>query len=279
MLASYLLSLREGLEAALIIGIVIGALHQIKRPDLKPTVWIGVTSAVIVSIAAASLLTILGAEFEGRAEEVFEGFAMLTAAGVLTWMVFWMRSHAATLKLDLENDVRRAAIKGGIGALFLLAFLSVAREGLELVLFLTAAQVSSGGTLTLLGAVLGLGTAVLLGWILFATTRRLPLKSFFKVTNVLLILFAAGLVAHGVHEFNEAGVIPPVVDHVWDINNILDENALLGQVLKTLFGYNGDPSLTEILAFLSYFILIWLGFTKVDAANLASKEISKDPAS
>ncbi len=275
MLPSFLLSLREGLEAALIIGIVIGVLHKIQRPDLKPVVWGGAASAIIVSIAAAFLLIKLGAEFEGTAEEIYEGIAMLFAAGVLTWMVFWMRSHADTLKMDLETDVRRATFKGGMGALFILAFLSVGREGLELVLFLVAAQMSSDGLQTLLGALLGLATAALLGWIIFATTRNLSLKSFFQVTNVLLILFAAGLVAHGIHEFNEAGIIPSVIDHVWDINHILDENSLQGQILKALFGYNGNPSLTEILAYISYFLLIWLGITKIYKSPLFAKVESR----
>lgn len=273
MLPSYLLSLREGLEAALIIGIVIGALHKIQRPDLKPILWLGVISAVVMSTIAAILLINLGAEFEGRAEEIFEGIAMLLAAGILTWMVFWMRFHADTIKLDLESDVRRVAFKGGMGSLFLLAFLSISREGLELVLFLTAAQMTTGGIVTLLGAILGLATAVLLGWIMFATTRNLSLTRFFQVTNVLLILFAAGLVAHGVHELNEAGIIPAGIEHVWDTNDILDEDSIPGQVLKALFGYNGNPSLTEVLAYFSYFILIWLGISKFYKPSLDSRGI------
>jgi high-affinity iron transporter len=263
MLPSFLLSLREGLEAALIIGIVLGVLHKIQRPDLKTFVWGGSVSAIILSIAAAVLLIKLGAELEGTTEEIFEGIAMLLAAGILTWMIFWMRAHADTLKTDLEANVRQATLRSGMGPIFLLAFLSVVREGLELVLFLVAAQMTSDGLQTLFGALIGLGTATLIGWIIFATTRNLPLKRFFKVTNMLLILFAAGLVAHGIHGFNEAGIIPPITDHVWDSNYILDETSLQGQVLKALFGYNGDPFLTEVLAYLSYFLLIWLVIAKI----------------
>lgn len=275
MLQSFLLSLREGLEAALIIGIVIGVLHKIQRPDLKPVVWGGAVCAIILSIATAVLLKKLGAEFEGTAEEIFEGVAMLLAAGILTWMIFWMRSHADTLKSDLEANVHQATLRSGMGAIFILAFLSVAREGLELVLFLVAAQMTSDGLQTLLGALIGLGTAILIGWIIFATTRSLSLKRFFQVTNVLLILFAAGLVAHGIHEFNEAGIIPPIIDNVWDTNYILDENSLQGQVLKTLFGYNGNPSLTEVLAYLSYFLLIWLGIAKIYKSPRSVRVLSR----
>ena len=216
MLPGFLLSLREGLESALIIGIVLGVLHKIQRPDLKTFVWGGSVSAIILSIAAAVLLIKLGAELEGTAEEIFEGIAMLLAAGILTWMIFWMRAHTDTLKTDLEANVRQATLRSGMGPIFLLAFLSVVREGLELVLFLVAAQMTSDGLQTLFGALIGLGTATLIGWIIFATTRNLPLKRFFQVTNMLLILFAAGLVAHGIHGFNEAGIIPPIIDHVWD---------------------------------------------------------------
>jgi high-affinity iron transporter len=272
MFPSFILSLREGLEAALVIGIVLGAVHKMGRPDLKPVVWAGAGMAVIASIAAAVLLTLIGAEFEGRAEEIFEGFAMLAAAGLLTWMIFWMHSRARTLKSDLEDDVRLASFRNGGRALFILAFLAISREGFELVLFLGAAGMASNTLQTLTGAVLGLGIAVFLGWLLFATTRRLNLRQFFRVTNVMLILFAAGLVAHGVHEFNEAGLIPPVIEHVWDTNPILDENATTGEILKALFGYNGNPSLTEVVAYLSYFVLLWLGI-KLSAQAAQSRKL------
>ena len=274
MFPSFILSLREGLEAALIIGIVLGALHKMGRPDLKPAVWAGAGMAVIASIAAAVLLTLIGAEFEGQAEEIFEGFAMLAAAGLLTWMIFWMHGHARSLKSDIEDDVRLATFRYGGKALFILAFLAITREGFELVLFLGAARLASDSLQTLIGAMLGLGIAVFLGWLLYASTRRLNLRQFFRVTNVLLILFAAGLVAHGVHEFNEAGLIPPVIEHVWDTNPIIDEKSTAGEILKALFGYNGNPSLTEVLAYLSYFVLLWLGIKLSGQAAQSRKLIT-----
>lgn len=263
MLPTYLLSLREGLEAALIIGIVLGALTKIRRNDLSPAVWLGTLSAVIVSILTAVLLTSFGLSLEEEAEEIFEGITMLIAAGILTWMIFWMRKQARFLKNELEDGVNKAAASSGKRAVFWLAFVAVVREGIELALFITAAffvgdtsQVTNNVTQTLAGTILGLGTAILLGYTLFATTIRLDLKKFFQVTGVLLILFAAGLVAHGVHEFNEAGWIPPVIEHIWDVNAVLDENSIFGQLLKTLFGYNGNPSLTEIIAYFGYLIVI-----------------------
>lgn len=272
MFASFLLSLREGLEAALIIGIVLGALRKIGKTHLNKTVWIGVGSAVLLSLAAALVLNAVGASFEGAAEEIFEGFAMLIAAGVLTWMVFWMQRQSQSIKSELEADVRQAAMRNGGRALFTLAFVAVLREGIELALFLTAASVTSGAQGTLIGGLLGLAVAIVLGWALFATTIRLNLQRFFMVTGVLLIFFAAGLLAHGVHEFNEVGWIPSIIEHVWDINPILDENSTLGLMLKALFGYNGNPSLTEVVAYVMYFAAIILGLRRTGTQKLAASQ-------
>ncbi len=265
MLPTYLLSLREGLEAALIIGIVLGAVNKIRRNDLTPAVWFGTLSAVIVSILTSVILTSFGMSLEDEAEEIFEGITMLIAAGILTWMIFWMGKQARFLKSELEAGVNKAAASTGKRAVFWLAFVAVVREGVELAIFITAAlfagntgNADSNIIQVLAGTILGLGTAALLGYTIFATTVRLDLRRFFQVTGLLLILFAAGLVAHGVHEFNEAGWIPAIIEHVWDVNMILDENSLVGELLKTLFGYNGNPSLTEILAYFAYIATVFV---------------------
>lgn len=252
MLASLLLSLREGLEAALIIGIVLGVLLKLRRVDLNKQVWAGAGFAVLASLLVAFMLNLLGMEFEGRGEEIFEGVAMLLAAGVLTWMIFWMHNTAGNLKQEIEMQTRDAVQGKGGRALFILAFLAVFREGVELALFLLAVQQTSSPLQTLSGALLGLAGAAVLGRFLFNSTRKLSLRGFFRVTNVLLIIFAAGLVAYGVHEFNEAGIIPAMIEHVWDINHILSDNSEIGLLLKALVGYNGNPSLTEVIAYLAY---------------------------
>jgi high-affinity iron transporter len=263
MLPTYLLSLREGLEAALIIGIVLGAVNKIRRADLIPSVWLGTLSAVIVSILTAVILTSFGMSLEQGAEQIFEGITMLIAAGILTWMIFWMGKQARFLKSELEAGVNKAAASTGRSAVFWLAFMAVVREGVELAIFITAAFFAVNATEAnnnvipvLAGTILGLGTAALLGYTIFATTVRLDLRRFFQVTGLLLILFAAGLVAHGIHEFNEVGWIPAIVEHVWDVNMILDENSFAGQLLKTLFGYNGNPSLTEMIAYFAYIVTV-----------------------
>jgi high-affinity iron transporter len=256
MLPSFLLSLREGIEAALIIGIIIGVLNQLKRPEMKPAVWQGVIFAVGLSVAFGVGFNALGMEFTGQLEEIFEGTAMLLAAAVLTWMIIWMQRQGRQIQLNLEEKTAQATIAKGGSALFVLAFLAVFREGIELALFLIAARITSDPISVLIGAFLGLGAAIALGWMLFSGTRRLNLKQFFQVTNVLLLFFAAGLVAYGVHELIEAGLIPGIIEPVWDINHILSDQSNLGGILKALFGYNGNPALTEVLAYAAYFLVV-----------------------
>ncbi len=256
MLPSFLLSLREGIEAALIIGIVIGVLNKINHQELKPVVWRGVILAVALSFAFGIGLNAIGMEFTGQFEEVFEGLAMLLAAAILTWMILWMQRQGGQLQRDLEVKTVQATFKRGGSALLILAFLAVFREGIELALFLIAARMASDTVSVIIGAALGLGAAVTLGWLLFASTKRLNLKHFFQVTNILLLFFAAGLVAHGVHELIEASWIPAIIDPVWDINHILSDKSEISGILKALFGYNGNPALMEVLAYLSYFIVL-----------------------
>lgn len=278
MLPSFLLSLREGLEAALIIGIVFGALQKIRRTDLAPALWLGTFAALGVSILTAVILTLFGMSLEETAEQIYEGITMLLAAGILTWMIFWMSKQSKTIKSELEDGVNKAALTTGKRAVFGLAFLAVVREGVELALFITAAffagsseNVMTNIILTLTGVVLGLGTAVLLGWSLLAATARLNLRRFFQVTGYLLILFAAGLVAHGIHEFNEVGWIPSVIEHVWDVNAIVDERSVFGELLKTLFGYNGNPSLTEVIGYFTYLAVAAYFFTRTTVQPAAKK--------
>lgn len=257
MIASFFLSLREGLEAALIIGVLLGALSKLERPEFRSSVWMGTGLAVALSIIVGIVLNVIGASFEGRAEEIFEGVAMLSAALILTWAILWMQSQARSVSKQLESDVHKAVLKGSKTALLSLAFLAVIREGVELAFFLTAASIETDGAQVLIGAGLGLAVVVVLAILLFKSLIRLNISKFFQVTSIILILFAAGLVAYGVHEFNEAGVIPSVIEHVWDVNHILDEKSTVGLLLKALFGYNGNPSLTEVISYVMYFVMLW----------------------
>ena len=256
MLPSFVLSLREGLEAALVIGIVLGALKKVEKSGLRPVVWMGVGSAIIVSLGLAVALNWINIEFEGTKEALFEAVSMLFAAGLLTWMIFWMSRQARTLRQEIEADVRKATLQPGRLALFFLAFFSVLREGVELALFLLAARLASNPIQTVMGSGLGLALAVLLGIALFSASYKLNLRRFFQFTNFLLIIFAAGLVAHGVRELNKIGWIPALINPIWDINFILSNQSPLGEFLGALVGYNGSPSLSEALAYAVYFICL-----------------------
>lgn len=273
MLPSLLLSLREGLEAALIIGIVLGALRKIDRKDLSRFVWSGFSAAALVSIFVAVGLFTLGASLEGVTEAIFEGITMLFAAAVLTWMIFWMQSQVHSIRQNLESDVRRASLITGGRGLFMLAFLAVVREGIELALFLTAATFTSTALGTLSGALIGLLISAVLGWLLFTTTLRLNVRRFFQVTSALLILFAGGLIAYGFHEFIEAGLIPAIIDPVWNINHIFNENSTLGLIMKSLFGYNGNPALTEIFAYFAFFGILFVGLQLQKIRLTSAKEV------
>ncbi len=256
MLTSFVLTLREGVEAALIIGILLGALRKLNQPQLTRLVWYGVASAGVVALLAAILLNLAEAEFEGPGEAIFVGITMLLAAVILTGMIFWMNRQAGEMKRHLESRIRQAAGSQNRMAIYLLAFLSVVREGIELALYLLAARFASNATETLAGALAGLAAVFVLGWFLIASSQRLSLKRLFQVTSVILLLFSAGLVGMGVHAFNEAGWIPTIVDHVWNLNRFLPEGSFIGQVLTSLFGYEATPSFTSVIFYLLYLVTL-----------------------
>lgn len=261
LIASLLISLREGLEAALIISIMFGYLRKTNQAHYRRYVWAGVVAAVMVSIAVAVGIQLIGAELEGRAEELFEGVMMLLAVVVLTWMIFWMRSQARMLKGNLESELESAVRSTSPRALFAVAFFAVAREGIETALLLAAAAFVTDGVTTVIGTLLGLSIAAVIGVLVYISAIRLNLRHFFNVTSVLLLLFAAGLFASSIHEFQEAGLLPIVNEHLWDTSAFLDETSPVGQVMKTLFGYTSSPSLLQVIGYVGYWLLVLVGMS------------------
>jgi len=259
MLAAGLITFREGLEAALIVGIVLGYLRKVERLNRQRWVWAGVVTAVVASFAVALGLQLLGGKLEGRAEQIFEGTTMFLAVVVLTWMIFWMRYQARFIKVTLERRVRTVVTAGQNWGLWSLVFIAVFREGVETALFLTAATFVANPGEMLWGGLLGLAMAVMAGWILYTTTVRLDVRRFFDVTSLILLFFAAGLMAHGIHEFQEAGLLPTLVEHLWSTKAILNDKSLLGSLLRSLVGYNDDPSLLEVVAYWGYWAVVVTG--------------------
>jgi high-affinity iron transporter len=269
MAPSFLIMLREGLEAALIVGIILAYLARTGNRDKAGAVWAGTALSAALSLIAGAAIFVTAGGIEGRAEELFEGTAMLTAAAVLTYMIFWMRRQAINIRAHLQAQVQTALDTGSVVALGTLAFVAVGREGVETALFMFAAVRAATPLAATAGGLLGLAAAVALGYLLYRGTYRLNLRAFFNVTSMLLLLFAAGLLAHGIHEFTEAGLLPAVVNPVWDMNGVLSETSTLGSFLKALFGYNGNPSLVEALAYFAYLGVIgWAYFRPPTAREL-----------
>ena len=261
MVGALLITLREGLEAALIIGIIFAYLSSTGNRQGFKAVWIGTSLAIAVSVVAGAAVYFSAGRLEGQAEQVFEGIAMFTAAGVLTWMIFWMRKQAANIKGNLHARIETALDRGSGLGLLGLAFVAVVREGIETVLFLFAAtRVAESVVLSIAGGILGLGIAAAIGYSIYRGSSKLNLRAFFNITGLLLILFAAGLLAHGIHEFHEAGIIPPVIADVWDVSRILPEQSLVGRFLTAVLGYNANPSLVEVLAYGGYLGAVLTGY-------------------
>ncbi len=255
MIAGFLITFRETLEAALVVGIVLAYLVRIKQPNYKKFVWWGVLFGILASIAGAIIFTALFGGFSGRTEEIFEGILMFVAAGLLTTMILWMMKQGKYVAQHLEEQVSREISEKHALGLMALVFFAVLREGIETVIFLGAA--SRLEETSIFGPLLGVGVALIVSWLLFWGTTKLRIGMFFKVTSIILIFFAAGLFAHGIHEFQEAGIIPIVIEHVWDINWLINEKGGLGTILKALFGYNGNPSLLEVTGWSVYLISVF----------------------
>lgn len=256
MIAALLITLRETLEASLVVGIILAYLNKTQNKKHGKFVWFGVLAGILLSVALAFIFNKYLGGFEGQAEKLYEGVTMLTAAALLTWMILWMMRQRQNVKKNLEEKVSSHIEGDHPWGLFFLVFVSVAREGIETVIFLQAAAIQAEVGGMLLGGILGIFLAIVLSFVLFKGIAKIPLKKFFTISSVLLILFAAGLLAHGVHELQEAGIVPIINEHVWDLNPILNEKAGAGALLKGVFGYNGNPSLIEVLSYLGYLVLI-----------------------
>jgi len=251
-LSSFVITLREGLEMSLIVGIILAYLARTGHRREFGAIWAGVAGAVGVSVLAGGIIVLTAGEFSGRGEQLFEALAMLTAVAVLTYMVFWMRRQAATLKNELQSRVNTVLRLGSSGALVVLTIVSVGREGIETALFLFATARASSAFPALAGAVVGLGTAVLLGALIYRGSYRLNLRTFFNVTSLLLLLIGAGLFARGAGELQEADILPPLVLHMWNTDAAIPETSAAGSLLAALFGYQSAPSLLQVMLYLVY---------------------------
>lgn len=260
--ASFVIALREGIEATLIVSIVLAYLKQLGATDRNRLVWWGALLAVLLSIVIGTAVFVAGAEFEGTAEQLFEGLVTLAAVSVLTWMIFWMRRQGARIKSDLQEKVDTALVTGGL-ALAGLAFFAVLREGVETALFLYAAAKGTAveGThvapaTQVVGALLGLVLATTLGVLIYRGGIRMNLRSFFRVTGLILIVVAAGLFAFSLHELQEAGWLRLLDAHAFDISASLPDDAGVGAILRGLVGYHAHPTWLEVVGWAAYLVTV-----------------------
>jgi high-affinity iron transporter len=255
-----LTGLREGVEAALIVSIVIAYLVRTGHGDQAARVWLGTGLAAALSLVVGIAIYNTVGAFEEPYEQIFEGTTLLVAAGVVTWMLFWMRRQAASVKGELQAAVDRAVASGASWGLAVLAFTAVIREGLETSIFLVgqATSARSEAVWILAGAVVGLAIAVLIGYGFYRGSRRLNLASFFRWTGIALIFIAAGLLSHGIGEFVEIGALGtgPWTATAFDISAVLSDEEGVGAFLRAIFGYSAAPAILTLVAHVAYLVTV-----------------------
>jgi high-affinity iron transporter len=265
--AGYVTGLREGVEAALIVSIILAYLAKTGNRQHFTKIWIGTIAAIALSLVLGVVIFFTVGELQQPYEQLFEAGAMLLAASVLTWMLFWMRRQARNVKGELQAAVDRVLSNGSGWGLAALAFMAVIREGVETALFITgqvfAASSEEGGEISIaLGALLGLASAAVIGWVVYIGARRINYGTFFRVTGVVLVFIAAGLVASAVHELVEVGVITFATQPVFDITAVLPDDSGIGQILHALFGYRSAPELIAVVAYLAYLVPVLIFYLR-----------------
>lgn len=253
MLGNYLIGLREGVEAALIVSILLGYLSSTGRSGMQQHVWRGVGVAVLFSIGIASTLQVISSELSDRVEPVFTGAMSLVAVGFVTWMVFWMKRAARTIASDLRSRLDAAAVGGSMVAVSGMAFAAVAREGSETAVFFWAAAHAAGQqTAAFVGLLLGLATAVVFGWAVYRSTRHVSMRTLFHVTGIMLVFVAAGVLSYAVSEWQEVGLLPGAGNVVLDLSRWLPENSVAGVLASGLLNLHATTTALQVAAYLAY---------------------------
>jgi high-affinity iron transporter len=254
-LGNYLIGLREGLEASLVVVILIAYLVKTERRHLLPRIWGGVAAAVVLSLAFGALLTFGPQSLTFQAQEGLGGILSIIAVGFVTWMVFWMARHARGLSGELRGKIDTAA-EGGRASLVVVAFLAVGREGLETALFLWSAAQATGDSQSagLVGGTLGILTAVVMGYFFYKGVLKINLAKFFRYTGIILIVVAAGVLSYGVHDLQEAGILPGLYNLAFDVSNQVPESSWYGTLLKGTVNFSPNTTWLQAVAWLLYLI-------------------------
>ena len=271
MFPSFLIGLREGLEAALIVGILVAYLVRTDRRDRLKILWIGVGAAVAVSLAVGAILEYAVDNLGDEALAPFVGYTSLITVVLVTTMVFWMQRTARRMKSDLEGHLSQALAAGPV-AILLTAFVAVVREGIETALFLWSnVQATDGSAASVIGAVMGIAASVVLGWLVYRRSVHIDLSKFFTITGVMLIVIAAGVLSYGLHELAEGGVIPTTAT-AFDITSWFDADSWYAALLRGVFGFRPAPNVLEVAAWFAYVIPVtWLFLRGISSAPKASQ--------
>jgi len=281
--SNYLIGLREGIEAALVVSILLTYLVRTNRNPLIKFVWYGVSAAVVASIFIAVGLESISGELSETLEPIFAGTVSFVAVGFVTWMIFWMKRSAKTISADLRTQLDNAAVSGGAIAVAAMAFVAVLREGAETAIFFWAAAHATGNSLaSVVGLVLGLGTAVIVGWLFYRSTSTINLSKFFKITSILLVFVAAGVLSYGIHEFQEVGWFPGDGDVLIDLSGVLVEGSFLATLAAGLFNLKPTTTTLQVIGYAIYSVtvLYFLLRNKVvpTSPKLETTELSTAPS-
>jgi high-affinity iron transporter len=260
LIAGLVTGLREGVEAALIVSIILAYLAKTGNRRHFAKIWIGAATAVAVALLIGVVIFVTVGEFQAPYEQLFEAGTMVLAAAVLTWMLFWMRRQARSVRGELQAAVDRVLTEGNAWSLAVLAVRAVIREGVETSLFLVgqvnaAAATGPGAELaTLIGALIGLAIAVAIGWMIYTGARRINYATFFRLTGLALVFIAAGLLSHAVHELIEVGWITILTSTAFDISAVLPEDSGIGLFLHALLGYSAAPEVLTVIVYVAYLV-------------------------
>lgn len=281
MFANFLIGLREGLEAALVIGILVAYLVAIDRRDVLPRLWLGIGLAVGLSASIGALLTFGSYGLSSQAQEIIAGVLSIIATALVTWMIFWMVRSAKGLSHVLHSSVDSGLGSTGAGwGLVAVSFVAVAREGIETALFLWAAVKTSGSTtLPLVGAMLGLAGAVGLGFLLYRGVLKINLTRFFAWTGGFLIIVAAGVLAYGIHELQEAGVLPGLNNLAFDLTAVVSPESWYGTLLIGIFNFSPATSWGQLIVWFAYLVPVLSVFIVTIRRNTHAQSALATPVS